>query len=104
VRRFVIGFGLGATELRTQVRVFQVTAEGWKPVRQFETVATGSRLPGAGFGTAVGAATGTLAASAGISSGLGVLGELRSSINADAGRTAEQIAGKVSELKTAQRW
>jgi hypothetical protein len=104
VRRFVIGFGVGATELRTQVRVFQVTAEGWKPVQQFETVATGSRLPGAGFGTAAGAAAGTLAASAGISAGLGVLGELRASIDADAGRTAEQIAGKVSALKTAQHW
>ena len=53
LRRFVIGFGLGATELGTQVRVFQVTTEGCKPVQQFETAATGSRLPGAGFGVAV---------------------------------------------------
>ena len=45
-----------------------------------------------------------VAAPAGVSSGLGALGELRSSINADAGRTAAQIAGKVSELKAAQRW
>jgi hypothetical protein len=41
---------------RTQVRVFQVTAEGWKPVQQFETVATGSRFPGAGLFVAGGAA------------------------------------------------
>jgi Domain of unknown function (DUF4410) len=104
LKRFVIGFGVGATELRTQVRVFHVTAEGWKPVQQFETVATGSRLPGAGFGVAAGAAAGTVGSSAGIASGLGVLGELRTAINADAGRTAAQIAGKVSELKTTQRW
>jgi hypothetical protein len=39
-----------------------------------------------------------------ISSGVGVLRELRASIDADAGRTAEQIAAKLSELKTAQRW
>jgi hypothetical protein len=102
--RFVIGFGVGASELRTRVRVFQVTAEGWKPIQQFETVATGSRLPGAGFGTALGAAAGTVVTSAAISAGLGVLGELRSAIHADAGRTAEQIAGNVSELKTTQRW
>ena len=104
LKRFVIGFGVGATELRTQVRVFQVTAEGWKPIKQFETVATGSRLPGAGFFVAGGAAAGTVATSAMITSGVGVLRELRASIDADAGRTAEQIAGKVSELKTAQSW
>ena len=95
--RLVIGFGVGASELRTQVRVFQVTSEGWKPVKQFETVATSSRLPGAAFGTAVGG-------SAAVSVGLGGLREFRSAINADAGRTAEQIAGKVSELRTAQGW
>lgn len=102
--RFVIGFGVGSSELRTRVRVFQVTAAGWRPVQQFETVATGSRLPGAGFGTAVGAAAGTVATSAAISGGLGAVRELRSHINADAGRTAEQIARRVSELKAAQRW
>jgi hypothetical protein len=45
-KRFIIGLGVGATDLRTQVRVFQVTPEGWRPVQQFETVATGSRFPG----------------------------------------------------------
>ena len=102
LKRFVIGLGVGATELRTQVRVFQGTAEGWKLVQQFETVATGSRLPGAGFFVAGGAVAGMVATSAAITSGVGVLRELRASIDADARRTAEQIAGKVSELKTAQ--
>ena len=104
LRRFVIGLGAGATEVRTQVRIFQVTAEEWKPVKQFATVATGSRLPGVGFFVAGGAVAGTLATSAMTSSGVGVVRELRVSIDADARRTAEQIAGKVSELKAAQGW
>jgi Domain of unknown function (DUF4410) len=103
-KRFVIGLGVGATDLRTQVRVFQVTPEGWRSVQQFETVATGSRFPGAGWFIAGGAVGGTVATSAMISPGVGVIRELRASIDADAGRTAEQIAGKLSELKTAQRW
>src|SRR5262245_56673067 len=103
-RRFVIGFGAGATELRTQVRVFQVTTDGWKQVQQFDTIATGSRMPGAGFFVAGGAAAGTVATSAMISSGVGVVRELRASIDADAGRTSAQIAKQVSELKTAQGW
>ena len=104
VQRFVIGFGVGATELRTQVEVFQVSADGWRPVQQFDTVATGSRLPGAGWFVAGGAIGGTVATSAMITSGVGVLRELRASIDADAGRTSEQIAGKLSALKTAQLW
>src|SRR5262245_20366260 len=34
IQRFVIGFGVGATELRTQVEVFQVAPEGWRPIKQ----------------------------------------------------------------------
>jgi hypothetical protein len=104
LRRFVIGFGVGATELRTQIQVFQVTAEGWRPIQQFDTVATGSRFPGAAFFVAGGAAAGTVATSAIISSGVGVVRELRASIDADAGRTAEQISGKISELAKTNRW
>ena len=104
VQRFVIGFGAGATELRTQVQVFQVGADGWEPVKQFDTVATGSRFPGAAFFVAGGAAAGTVVTSAMITSGVGVIREIRASIEADARRTSEQIKGKVSELSTAQRW
>jgi hypothetical protein len=104
VKRFVIGFGAGATELRTQVEMFQVTDKGWRPITQFETVAQGSRFPGAAFGVAGGAAVGAAATSAIVSSGAGVVRELRASIDADAQRTSEQIAKKVSELKSLQRW
>jgi hypothetical protein len=104
VRRFVIGFGVGATELRTQVEIFQVTTAGWQPIKHFETVATGSRLPGAGWFVAGGAVAGSVATSAMVSSGVGVLRELRASIDADAGRTAQEITTKLSELSTAQRW
>ncbi len=103
-KRFVIGLGVGATEVRTQVQIFQVTAAQWAPVKQFDTVAAGARLPGAGFFVAGGAAAGTLATAAIVSSGVGVVREVRACIDADAGRTAEQIAKQVSELSTAQGW
>ena len=103
-KRFVIGFGVGATELRTQVEVFQVTAAGWEPVKQFDTVSQGSRFPGAGFFVAGGAAAGTVVTSAMITSGVGVVREAFASIDADARRTAEQITKKISELSTEHRW
>src|SRR5262245_16761032 len=105
VKRFVVGFGVGATELRTQVEMFQVTDGGWQPITRFETVAEGARFPGAAFGIAGGAAAGAaVAGSAAVSSGVGAVRELRASIDADARRTAEQIGKKFSELKFLQRW
>ena len=104
VRRFVIGLGVGATELRTQVEMFQVTREGWRPINQFDTVAQGSRFPGAGLFVAGGAAAATVERSAMISSGAGVVREIRTSVDADARRTSEQIAAKLAELSAAQRW
>jgi hypothetical protein len=104
VKRFVIGFGVGATEVRTQVDFFQMVANGKRTVKQFDAVATGSRMPGAGWFVAGGAVGGTVATSAMISSGIGTLRELRASIDADAGRIAEQIAQQISELSTANHW
>jgi hypothetical protein len=51
-----------------------------------------------------GAAVGTAAATALTSSATGAIQELRAAIDADARRTAEQIAKKVSELKSGQCW
>jgi hypothetical protein len=102
--RFVIGLGVGATELRTQVEVFQVTADGWRPIKQFDTVAAGSRFPGAAFFVAGGAAAGTVATSAMITSGVGVVREIRASIEGDARRTSEQITAQLADLSAAQRW
>jgi hypothetical protein len=101
--RFVVGFGAGASEVRTRVRMFRVTADGWVPVKHFDTVATSSRMPGVAFGAASAAATGS-AVSAATSAGSGALREFRSAIDADARRTAQEIAGRVSELQTAQGW
>ena len=85
--------------------MFLVTAEGWRPVKQFDTVAAGSRFPGAGFFVAGGAvAMGSAATSAMISSGVGVVREVRATIDADAARTSQQIAAKVSELSAANHW
>lgn len=104
VGRFVIGFDVGATDLQTQIEMFQVTAEGWRPVKQFNTSATSSRMPGVAVSVGVGAAAGTVARAAAIGSATGSVREFRTSIDADAARTSQQIAAKVSELSTANHW
>jgi hypothetical protein len=105
VKRFIIGFRSGATELRTQVEIFHVSANGWQPVTQFDTVAEGARFPGAGVAVAGSAAiAGAAATGAVMGTGVGVVREMRASIEADAQRTSLQIAAKVSDLKSLQRW
>jgi hypothetical protein len=39
--------------------MFQVTADGRRPIKEFETVAQGARFPGAGFFVAGGAVGGS---------------------------------------------
>jgi len=103
-QRFVIGLGVGATQVRTQVEMFHVTGTAWHPIKVFETVANGARMPGAAFFVAGGAVAGTVATSAIITSGVGVVREVRASVEADARRTAEQIVAQLAEVKTANRW
>lgn len=103
-QRFVIGLGVGATQVRTQVEMFHVTGTGWYPIKHFDTVANGARMPGAAFFVAGGAVAGTVATSAVITSGVGVVREIRASVEADARRTAEQIVAQLAEVKTANRW
>ena len=79
-QRFVIGLGLGATQVRTQVEMFHVTGTAWYPIKHFDTVANGARMPGAAFFVAGGAVAGTVATSAIITSGVGVVREIRASV------------------------
>lgn len=103
-QRFVIGLGLGATQVRTQVEMFHVTPKAWRPIKNFDTVADGARMPGAAFFVAGGAIGGTVATSAIITSGVGVVREIRASVEGDARRTSQQIVAQLAEVKAANRW
>jgi hypothetical protein len=51
--------------------MFHVTPGGWRPIKLFDTVADGAQMPGAAFFVAGGAAAGTVATTAVITSGVG---------------------------------
>ena len=104
VKRFVIGFGAGATEVRTRVQVYQITADGRRPLKEFTTVAQGSKKPGVATPIGVGAVAGRVATSAAISSGVGVVAEAKGGVEADAARTAKKIADVLTDLFVQQRW
>ncbi len=104
LRRLVIGLGVGGTEVKTLVQVYEATAVGQRLVEEFDTTAKSSRKPGMAGPMGVGAAAGRAAASAALSGGLGVATAHRQSVEADAQRTAREVARRLAHFFAGQGW
>jgi hypothetical protein len=106
-KRVVIGFGYGASELRTAVELYQMTAQGLRKLNSDTLDSGGSKFPGVALG--LGAATFIATANpAGliISSGMKVYGEAsgRSKVEGRAEATAREIAVVLKQLFQEQGW
>ena len=89
----LIGFGAGASELKTLVEGYLVTKDGLKPLDPAEIKATGGKMPGMLVPVVGGALAGEAGRSAVISGSMNVVQELGpESMNAAAKRTAKEIA------------
>jgi hypothetical protein len=104
LRRAVIGFGAGASEVRTMVQVFETTNEGQRLVEDFYTTAKSSRKPGFGPMAGAGAAVGTVAASAAVSAGVGVATAHSQTVEGDAKATADEIVKALKKFFAEQGW
>jgi hypothetical protein len=104
VKRLVIGFGAGSSELRVRARVYQATATGLRRIARAEAEATGSKTPGMAVPVGAGAAVGSAATSAVVSGGMNVVKEVRGGGDADAGRLADEIAERAEAFYRRQRW
>ena len=104
IKRMVIGFGAGSSELRTRVQVYQATQSGLRRIVSAEAKATGSKMPGMAVPIGAGAAMGNLATSAVISGGMNVVDEARGAMNPDAKRLAEKIAERAKAFYVRQGW
>jgi hypothetical protein len=104
VKRMVIGFGAGSSELRVQGQVYQATEYGLRRIVQAEAKASGSKTPGMAVPVAGGAAAGTAATSAVISGGMNVTKEVRGGLDADAGRLADEIAERAEAFYKRRGW
>jgi len=103
-KRMVFGFGAGRSELKALVRVYQTTEFGPRLLQEFETSARGSRKPGMAVPMGAGAVAGSVATSAAISGGTGVISEKVGGVAADARRTAGKIAQELARLFARQGW
>lgn len=103
MKRVVVGFGAGSSEVRTRVQVYQQTAGGPRLVGEAETKASGSKKPGIAGPAAVAGATGQVAGLVlgGVATGVT---EIRGAVQADAKRTAKAIAEKLAEGFARRGW
>ena len=104
-QRMVIGFGAGATEVRTLVQIYETTNDGRRLVEDFYTTVKSSLKPGMGpMRGAVGAVAGRAAASAAASTGSEVVGMRSQTVESDAKHTAEEIAKVLKKFFADQGW
>lgn len=104
LRRAVIGFGAGASEVRTMVQVFETTSDGRRLVEDFYTTAKSSRKPGFGPMAGAGAAISTAATSAAVSSGVGLATAHSQTVEGDARNTADEIVKMLKTFFAEQGW
>jgi Domain of unknown function (DUF4410) len=103
LRRLVIGLGVGATEVKTLVQVYLLHPPGRQLWQSFETAAQSSRMPGMAETLGVGtAAMGARAVAIGAGAQIGA--QYGGSVAADARRTADAIAKKLSRIFAVQGW
>lgn len=103
-RRMVIGFGIGGTEVRTKVQVFQGPEPTPVLLEEFETKAESSKKPGMGPMAGVGVAATGAASSAAVAGGVGTATEFNQTVEGDASRTAKEVAKPISRLFAGQGW
>jgi len=105
MKRMLIGFGVGANELKTHVMAYQVTSTGLQRLGDAEFKAAGGKMPGMAvplIGAAIG---GTLAVTAAVSGGLNAAQEISpESLEGAAKRTAKEISKELSRVFARQGW
>ncbi len=103
--RVVIGLGLGRTDVKTYVQVYDLSGKSRKIVEQFEVDAKSGAKPGMAETMGVGAAAGHLGTSAALGGALAVGSEAFSAnVDADAKRTAKKIAKELGAFFVSQGW
>lgn len=103
--RVIIGFGLGRSNVKTSVQVYDVTGQDRRAVEKFTTDAKSGRKPGMATFVGAGALMGHAAVSTVVSGGVSAASEKFSAdVEADTKRTAEEIAKRLGQFFVQQGW
>jgi hypothetical protein len=105
LRRLVIGFGVGASMLDSNVNVFQKTAEGTLQILDFTTHADSGKMPGAALmGPAGAAAGGSAVAVVGANAAVGGVKTYASSTGFLVDKTVDQVVQTLTRYYAQQGW
>lgn len=105
LKRMLIGFGQGATELKTIVEAYMITSEGPRKLGSREITAAGGKMPGMLVPVLGGAAAGQAGKAAVVSGSMNVAQELGpESLGGAAKRTAQEIAKELAKEFYQQGW
>jgi hypothetical protein len=91
LRRMIIGFGSGGTEVRTLVQAYYISGGQKSLLGEAEVSAESSKKPGLAATLPVGAAVSGIATAASIQSGVGLISEMNTDVQEGAEDTAEAI-------------
>jgi len=104
VRR-MIGLGLGSSEVRTRVQIYQGGGTNVKLVAESATKTSGSLRPGMAVMLPLGAEVGTVATTAVVVGGRAIASEtFHATVEADAKRTAEAVIQRIGDSYQRQGW
>jgi len=104
VKRMIIGFGVGGTELRVLVQAYHLDVGKRDLLGEAEVSATSSKKPGLAATLPVGAAISGVATAAAVSTGVGLVTELNTDVQRGAEDTAEAIVELLRPRMEAQGW
>jgi len=106
MRRLVVGFGAGQSVVETQVKLISYGQGSYRSVLEFSTHADSGTMPGAAVTMGAGAAAqgGVTAGMAVANAGVSGVRTYRSTVEAAAGRTADQAVAYLSEFFFKQGW
>src|SRR5256712_12421424 len=100
----VIGFGVGGTDLRTRVQVYQGTEAAPLLLQEFEAKAESSKKPGMGPMVGVGAAATSAASAAADSGGVGNPTKVYPNIYRDSKPSYNQVTKTPAQFCAGQGW
>jgi hypothetical protein len=105
LRRVAIGLGAGASDVRTHTQLYLGTPAGPRLVDEFETEAGSSRKPGAAvtMGASSAVSAGAAASRAAVG-GVQAATEPQDTAEADAKRTAAELAKRVKQIFVDRGW
>ncbi len=103
--RIGVGFGVGGSEVKTLVEVYQMTPAGLRKLGSGVANASGNQTPGAGLGLAGLLATGNPVGLI-VSGGMKAYGEENgsSTVEGRTGQTAQEIASRLKSRFIEQNW